>query len=100
MIKMLENIFETKVKGSRTIFLDVPSKDYFSSYDSVDKTIAQKMVNTYFQIKEKDGVPHVDEAEEDNAFKIIKIKINVQQGAQNNYEQSTAVDFFNMSDAK
>jgi hypothetical protein len=97
---MLDNIFETKVKGSRTIFLDVPSKDYFSSYDSVDKSTAQEMVNTYFQINEKDGVPHVDEAEEDNAFNIVKIKINVQHGIQNNIEPYTTENFFGISDAK
>ena len=99
---MLDNIFETKVKGSRTIFLEIPSKDYLSNYNSVNKSTAQEMVNTYFQIKEKDGVPHVDEAEEDNALKIVKIKINVQQGVQNDYKPKpyTAVDFFDMSDVK
>lgn len=97
---MLDNIFETKVKGSKTIFLNVPSKDYFSSYDSVDKSTAQEMVNTYFQIKEKDGVPHVDAAEEDSVFNTVKIKINVEHGIQDNIEPYKMEDFLSMSNSR
>lgn len=97
---MLDDIFETKVKGSRTMFLNVPSKEYFSSYDTLDKSTAQEMVNTYFQIKEKDGVPYVDAAEEDSIFNTVKIKINVEHGSQNNLEPYKMEDFLSMSNSR
>ncbi len=35
---MSYNIFETVVKGSNTVFLDIPSEQYFSYYDRLDKS--------------------------------------------------------------
>lgn len=97
---MFDDIFETVVKGSRTIFLDVPSKEYFSNYNRVDKATAQEMANDYFQMKEKDGVPHVDQVEEDNAINIVKIKINVQYDTEKKLEPYIVPDIFNMNMSK
>ncbi|WP_251861849.1 hypothetical protein [Clostridium sp. Marseille-Q2269] len=45
---MSYNIFETVVKGSNTVFLDIPSEQYFSCYDKLDKKSADNIVRDYF----------------------------------------------------
>lgn len=45
---MSYNIFETVVKGSNTVFLDIPSEQYFSYYDRLDKKSADNIVKDYF----------------------------------------------------
>ncbi|MDS1004047.1 hypothetical protein ACFLKB_17100 [Clostridium sp. FAM 1755] len=44
---MSYNIFETVVKGSNTVFLDIPSEEYFSYYDRLNKKSADNIVNDY-----------------------------------------------------
>ncbi|MCR1933867.1 hypothetical protein ACQX0N_10255 [Clostridium tepidum] len=45
---MSYNIFETVVKGSNTVFLDIPSEEYFSYYDRLNKKSANNIVKDYF----------------------------------------------------
>ncbi|KOR24275.1 hypothetical protein [Clostridium sp. L74] len=45
---MSYNIFETVVKGSNTVFLDIPSEEYFSYYDRLNKKSADNIVKDYF----------------------------------------------------
>lgn len=56
---MLENIFETKVIGSNTIFLDIPEQEYFISYNNLSERAAQEITYNYFKIRNKTGIPHV-----------------------------------------
>ncbi|NFD90929.1 hypothetical protein FCV35_11815 [Clostridium botulinum] len=45
---MSYNIFETVIKGSNTVFLDIPSEQYFLYYDRLDKKSADNIVKDYF----------------------------------------------------
>ncbi len=45
---MSYNIFETVVKGSNTVFLDIPSEEYFLYYDRLNKKSADNIVKDYF----------------------------------------------------
>ncbi|MGO5065881.1 hypothetical protein FDF31_10635 [Clostridium sporogenes] len=45
---MSYNIFETVIKGSNTVFLDIPSEEYFSYYDRLNKKSADNIVKDYF----------------------------------------------------
>ena len=56
---MLENIFETKVIGSNTIFLEIPESDYFINYNNLSENAAQEITCDYFKIRNKAGIPHV-----------------------------------------
>jgi hypothetical protein len=56
---MLENIFETKVIGSNTIFLDIPEEEYFINYSNLSNKVAQEITCNYFKERNKVGIPHV-----------------------------------------
>lgn len=56
---MLENIFETKVIGSNTIFLDIPEGDYFNNYNNLSEKAAEEITCNYFKIRNRTGIPHV-----------------------------------------
>ncbi|MBU3145535.1 hypothetical protein [Clostridium sp. CF012] len=56
---MLENIFETKVIGSNTIFLDIPEGEYYTNYNNLSESAAQEITYNYFKIRNKTGIPHV-----------------------------------------
>ena len=56
---MLENIFETKVIGSATIFLDIPEEEYFINYSNLSKKVAEEITYNYFKERNKAGIPHV-----------------------------------------
>jgi len=56
---MLENIFETKVIGSNTIFLDIPEEEYFINYSNLSKKVAEEITYSYFKERNKTGIPHV-----------------------------------------
>ena len=56
---MLENIFETKVIGSNTIFLVIPEVEYFNNYNNLSESAAEEITHNYFKIRSKSGIPHV-----------------------------------------
>ena len=78
-IAVFENIFETVVKGSSTIFLDVNEDDYFFSYDSISKEAAEEITNNYFRMKQKDGSPRILDVTHDNFSHTVKITVEVDQ---------------------
>lgn len=75
---MYDSIFETVVKGSNTVFLDIPDKEYFFSYDEINLNSAQEIAEDYFKYKGRDGIPHVEDISLDASTHRVKIEINVE----------------------
>ena len=74
---LFENIFETVVKGSNTIFLDVNDSDYYLSYENINKKAAEEITNNYFRLKQKAGVPEIIDISDDKFAHTIKITVEV-----------------------
>lgn len=74
---MSYNIFETVVKGSNTVFLDVPSEEYFSYYNKLDKKAASNIVKDYFLNKGKGKETQVMDIEYNDYTKSIQITAKV-----------------------
>ena len=74
---MFENIFETVIKGSNTIFLNMSEEDFFSSYDSISKKSAEEITDYYFRMKQKDGTAKVIDIYRDESSHCIKITLEV-----------------------
>lgn len=94
---MLQNIFETVIKGSNTIYLDVPEDDYFFSYDSISKESAEDIVKNYFDMKGKDGIPHIKDIEHDSATHKVEITVEVEQEREHKIHQRTIPDALNIT---
>lgn len=74
---MLQNIFQTKIMGSNTIFLNIPELEYFSAYDCLTKEYAEEVTKKYFIMKGKEGVPHIREMEVDSETHKVKLTVEV-----------------------
>jgi hypothetical protein len=94
---MFENIFETVVKGSNTIFLDIPEEDYFFSYDTLSPKSAQELTNNYFKTKAKDGVPKVTDVDFDSSTHRVKILLEVDYNRDYKLEQYNIPDALNVN---
>lgn len=93
---MYEDIFETIVLGSNTIFLDIPEKDYFLSYEDLSMASAEEITENYFKTKRKDGVPTVRDIEHDTTTHMVKISIDVSFNKQSTFESFKTPDSLNM----
>ncbi len=93
---MYDYIFETVVKGSNTMFLDMDAEDYYLKYDSLSEKNAQDLVNQYFKTKGKDGIPHVTGVDTDPSTHRIMVVIEVQQRRNTKLEPYVIPDVLNM----
>lgn len=75
---MLQNIFQTVIMGSNTVFLDIPEVEYFSAYDSLTKESAEDVAKKYFIMKGKEGTPHIKEMEVDSQIHKVKLTVEVE----------------------
>lgn len=96
-VVVFENVFETVIKGSSTIFLDVNEDDYFFSYDSISKDAADEITNNYFRMKQKDGIPHVVDITHDNFSHTVKITVQVEQSEKLNLGPYVIPDSLNVT---
>ncbi|WP_315116893.1 hypothetical protein [uncultured Clostridium sp.] len=73
---MFENIFETIVIGSDTVFLDLPKEEYVSKYNTLSLDSAQSLAEKYFENRGEKVIPEVRDfyVNED----IHRVKITVQ----------------------
>ena len=94
---MFDNIFETVVKGSNTIFLDIPEKDYFFSYNTISPKSAQDLTDNYFKMKSKDGIPHVVDINFDALTHRVKIILEVEYVRQHKLEHYNIPDSLNIN---
>lgn len=93
---MFENIFETVVRGSNTIFLDIPEKDYFFSYDTLSPKNAQELTDNYFNSKARDGIPYVKDINFDASTHKVKILLEVEYNREHKLEQDILPDPLNI----
>lgn len=75
---MFENIVERVLNGSRLVILNVPEEDYFISYHDITRDAAEEIVDMYFQMKGKDGIPRVTEIGMDKSTHSVKIVVEVE----------------------
>lgn len=80
---MLENIFETKVLGSNTIFLDIPEEEYFVNYNNLSEKAAEEITCNYFKIRNKTGIPHVKHIHSIPNIHNVEIIIEVEKDGTN-----------------
>lgn len=92
---MLDNVFETVVWGSNTVFLDLPKEEFLFVYDNVDRDSAQNLVDNYFKEKARDGIPYVKELSLDNYTGMIKITVEVNHDRNFKLEGFRVPDTFN-----
>ena len=74
---MFDNIFETIIKGSKTVFLDMPEEEFKFSYDSLTLDAAQEIAEDYFLTRARDGVPHAKDISIDKGTHRVKITLEV-----------------------
>ena len=90
---MLENIFETVVVGSNTVFLNIPEDDYFLSYNDISSGAAEEITETYFSMRGRDGVPKVIDIAADHASHTVKITLDV------NYNEDSDIPPYRVPDS-
>lgn len=93
---MFENISETIIKGSNTIFLNVPEKDYFLSYDTINNGAAEEITKNYFNMKQKDGIAEVKDIDADSYTHRVKITVEVNQSRDSKLEPFKTPDMLNI----
>jgi hypothetical protein len=91
---MYNNIYETVVKGSNTMFLGISEEDYFLSYENLDNNSAQDLVNKYFRFKGRDGAPNVLDVDFDSVTHNVKITVEVNYDEENKAEPTNIPNFF------
>lgn len=94
---LFDNIFETVIKGSNTIFLDVNESDYYLSYENINKKAAEEITNNYFRLKQKDGVPEVLDISEDKFTHTIKITVEVDSQSDSKLKPYMVPDSLNVT---
>ncbi|MGV8982765.1 hypothetical protein [Clostridium sp.] len=80
---MLENIFETRVIGSNTIFLDIPEEEYFVNYNNLSESAAEEITCNYFKIRNKTGIPHVRHIHSTPNIHSVEIIIEIEDDGTN-----------------
>lgn len=94
---MYDSIFETVVRGSNTVFLDIPEDDYFLSYDDISRDSAQEIAEDYFKFKGRDGTPHVRDISYDVSTNRVKIEVAVDYHRKYKLEPYTVPDMLNLN---
>ncbi|WP_050606809.1 hypothetical protein [Clostridium niameyense] len=75
----MDNIFETVVKGSNIVFLNVPYEEYFANYHKLDGKSAEYIIENYFKNKGKNCSAKILDIECDDEINKIKIATEVKQ---------------------
>jgi hypothetical protein len=75
--EMYNSIYETVIKGSNTVFLDLPEEEYFLSYNNLSRENVQDLVKSYFDFRGRDGVPLVGDINVDPITHKIRITVDV-----------------------
>ena len=74
---MFDGIFETIVKGSNTVFLDLPEEEYISKYKTISMDSAQNLAEKYFKYRGKKVVPQVQDLHLSEDIHRIKITVEL-----------------------
>ncbi|MCM8710392.1 hypothetical protein M2651_05055 [Clostridium sp. SYSU_GA19001] len=87
---MIENIVETDIIGSNTVFLNIPEEDYFLSYQYVTKDAAEEITKNYFLMRGREGIPEVKDIEFNEPLHSVRITLEVKE-QEGSYKQGYAV---------
>ncbi|WP_040211323.1 hypothetical protein [Clostridium polynesiense] len=97
---MFNNVYEAILKGSDTIFLQVPEADFNFNYDHISIRNSQDFADNYFAVKSKDGIPHVKNAYLNESTHMVVIAVQVDYNVQlyrNNYTVPDTIPNNNIS---
>lgn len=90
---MMDDVFETVLIGSNTIFLEMDEKEYFPSYhEDLDVNSAQQFVETYFKMKGREGIPKVRDVDMDSTRNRVKLTVEIDM------ERKYKLDEYNVPD--
>lgn len=76
---MIENIVETDIFGSNTVYLNIPEEDYFLSYDSITRAAAEEITTNYFLMRGREGIPEVRDIKFNEPLHSIRITLEVKE---------------------
>lgn len=76
---MLENIIETDVIGSNTVYLNIPEEDYFLSYETVTYDAAEEITRNFFLMRGREGIPNVRNIEFIEPLHCVRITLDVKE---------------------
>lgn len=76
---MIENIVETDITGTNTVFLNIPEEDYFISYESVSREAAEEITKNFFLMRGREGIPEVKDIEFNEPLHSIRITLDVKE---------------------
>lgn len=85
---MYDNIFETVLMGSNTIYLNLPEQDYFFCYDGITDKAAQNLAQDYFKFKHKQGFPNVQNVFFNSDQHMVQITVSVAYDSEKNVLKS------------
>lgn len=97
---MFNNVNETLIEGSNTVHLSIPQEDYFFSYNSLNFDSAKDLVENYFQLRSREGIPNVKNIELITASNTVRITVDVDYskvGDRNLYEVPDLISNQNIS---
>ncbi len=75
---MIENMVETDIIGTNTVYLSIPEEDYFLSYESVTMNAAEEITRNYFLFRGREGRPSVKDISFDEPLHRVKITLEVE----------------------
>jgi len=79
---MIENVFETIIMGSNTVFLDIPEEEYLLKYASLSLDSAQNLADYYFKYRGRNVMPKVKDIDLDSDTHRVKITVEVKYSFQ------------------
>lgn len=97
---MFNNVYETILKGSDTIFLQVPEEDFNFSYNHISLNNSQDFADNYFTVKSKDGIPYVENVYLNESTHMVTMAVKVDysvSGSRYNYKIPDTIPNVNVS---
>jgi hypothetical protein len=76
---MIENMVETDIIGTNTVYLSIPEEDYFLSYESVTVDAAEEITRNFFLMRGREGRQTVKDISFDEPLHRVKITLEVEQ---------------------
>lgn len=89
----MENVFETIIMGSNTVFLDIPEEEYLLKYTSLSLDSAQNLADYYFKYRGRDVMPEVKDIDLDSDTHRVKITVEVNAHKENIHSNNVLNSF-------
>lgn len=92
---MYNDIYEIVTNDSNTVNLVIHEKDFFLSYDEINKENVQDLVENYFRFKGRDGIPVVADIDYNQQTRRIQVTVDMDYDRDFKLEPASAPDFLN-----